>query len=99
MTNPLLNSVGQTPTISIDLSTGKMKGFDGCNTINTDLSVQGDRLLFAPLLSTKKFCDGNKTGEIFIRWVSDRLVNYTLTDEILTLYLGNDSRLVFRRAR
>ena len=90
-------SPASTPTISINLASGNMKGFDGCNTISAPLTVQGDRLLFGPLLSTKKFCEGNKTGDIFIRWISDRLVNYSLSDEILTLYLGNDSRMVFRR--
>lgn len=86
-----------TPAINIDLSLNKMTGFDGCNTISASLQIQGDRILFAPLMSTKKFCENNQTGEIFIRWISDRLVNYTLTDEILTLNLGNDSRLTFRR--
>lgn len=85
------------PNLQIDNSLTKMNGFDGCNTISSSVRAEGDRIRFGPILSTKKFCAHHEAGDMIIRWVSDKLVRYTVSPDILTLYLGNDGRMVFRK--
>lgn len=93
------NAADMIPYLLFDKSLTKMDGLDGCNRMSSSLSVEGDFIRFGNIASTKKFCQGVTTDEVFRKWISGKLVGFNLNEEILQLYLGNDSRLVFRRSR
>lgn len=74
---------------------GTAHGNGGCNRFNTEFTVNGDQLAFAPLMSTRRACvdaDGNaQENDYFTILVA--AANYTITDNHLTI-IANDGRML-----
>ena len=85
------------PSIEFDLQNNRMTGSDGCNTMNANIEVQGNRIKFADIISTKMYCAGNKVQKIFSDNISNKLVDYYETNGTLVLYLVDDSKLIYKR--
>ncbi len=86
------------PTITINLDKNTISGNDGCNNINGKIEVQGDRIFFAPISATKKYCSSKNLGNLIQEKISNHLVNYYFKDGNLYLYLIDDSLLVFKKS-
>lgn len=85
------------PRMEFNLQTNKMTGSDGCNNISSNIEVKGNRIQFSPFISTKMACNNNKAEKIFAEMLSNTLVDYYLENGKLILYLGDDSKLIFKR--
>jgi heat shock protein HslJ/uncharacterized membrane protein len=85
------------PTLQFDLQKNKMSGSDGCNTISSNIEIQGNRIKFGSFISTKMACNNNKVENIFSGMLSDKLVDYYEENGRLILYLIDDSKLIFIR--
>ena len=85
------------PVIRIDEQLTSGQVFDGCNQFRVQVLNQGDRIQLSNWRGTKKSCPDIKTVVLFQTWLSEKLVNIRLEEDMLTLYLQNDSRLLFRK--
>ena len=94
---PASNFAKGLPRMEFNLQTNKMTGSDGCNNISSNIEVKGNRIQFSPFISTKMACNNNKVEKIFAEMLSNTLVDYYLENGKLILYLGDDSKLNFKR--
>lgn len=85
------------PVIRIDGQLTNGQVFDGCNQFKVQVLNQGDRIRLTNWSGTKKSCPTIKTVDLFQTWLTNKLVNIRLEEDMLTLYLQNDSRLLFRK--
>jgi len=85
------------PVIRIDGQLTNGQVFDGCNQYKVQVMNQGDRIRLTNWNGTKKSCPTIKTVDLFQTWLTNKLVNFRLEEDMLTLYLQNDSRLLFRK--
>lgn len=85
------------PKMEFNLQTNKMTGSDGCNNIMSNIEVKGNRIKFSSFAGTKMACNNNSVEKIFNELLSDKLVDYYLENNKLILYLGDDSKLSFKR--
>ena len=103
----LLDKIGNTsirtdeynriPLLQFDLDKQRVMGNDGCNSIGGQIEVQGNRIKFSAMISTKMACIKKSIETIINTQVSDKLVNYYFKNGELYLYLPDDSLLVFKK--
>lgn len=86
----------QSPRLEFDLEKNKMIGYDGCNNINADISIQGNHITFSTFSGTGSNCS---TQKLFSDFLSNRTVDYYIKDDKLVLYLINDSKLTFKKVK
>jgi len=86
------------PELVFNLEAGSLAGHDGCNRINGSMEVQGNRIKFGPLASTKMACPGNKAENNFTQKISSQTATYYFTAGQLVLYLIDDSIITFKKA-
>jgi len=86
------------PELEFDIEGGKLSGHDGCNRINGSMEVQGNRIKFAGLASTKMACPGNKKENEFTQKLSNQVAGYFFSNGQLILYLIDDSTISFNRS-
>jgi heat shock protein HslJ len=86
------------PEMQFDLAKQQVSGNDGCNSIGGKIEVQGNRIKFGTLISTKMTCKKNNIENILSTQVSSKLVNYYFKNGELYLYLPDDNLLVFKKA-
>ncbi len=85
------------PIFVLDISNGNLSGNDGCNAINGKIEVQGNRIDFHEILSTKKVCIKKNIANIISQQISNYLVDYYFKEGKLFLYLTDDSLLIFKK--
>lgn len=85
------------PFFQFDLTKQRITGNDGCNTIGTQIEVQGNRIKFSAMMSTEMACVKKSIERIISLQVSSQLVNYYFKGGKLYLYLPDDSLLVFKK--
>lgn len=86
----------QLPRIEFNLQQSKMLGYDGCNDINSTITIQGNHISFAVIIGSTGNCT---TSKLFIEKLSGRTVDYYIKDDKLVLYLIDDSKITFRKAQ
>ena len=86
------------PVIQFDLAKGTVTGNDGCNSISGKMEVQGNRIKFSKLLSTKMACSKKSENKIFSEQISNKLVDYYFKADKLYLYLPDDNLMVFKKS-
>ena len=84
------------PYLKFDILNNKFIGFDGCNNISGAAEVQGKRIKFSSLTSTKKVCAGNLLQNPYAV-LTNQLVGYKILNDLLYLYLIDDSVLIFKK--
>ncbi len=85
------------PEFNIDIVEGTVSGNDGCNSIKGKIEVQGKRIQFYQLLSTKMGCNKKSIEKIISAQIKEKIVSYYFKDGKLFLYLTDDSLLVFKK--
>ncbi len=75
---------------------GQAAGFGGCNRFSGGVKVEGDRLLFGPMMSTMMACsEGDQVEQAYlVKLVGS--VRFSVSGDALVLYGGDDSRPVLR---
>ena len=87
------------PTFEFNVVEGKVIGNDGCNNVSGKIEVQGKRIKFSSLFSTKMGCNKKSIDKIIGEQISGKTVNYYFKDSKLHLYLLDDSLLVFEKEK
>lgn len=88
------------PRMQFDLTAGTLSGHNGCNTMGGNISVEGSRIRFGPLMQTEMYCpDNNPLAEKIIgEKISGQAASYYFQNGKLYLYLADDSILEFTKA-
>lgn len=86
----------QLPRIEFDLVQHKMMGYDGCNNIQASITINGNHINFSSINGVGNNC---ATSTIFAGKISNRTIDYTIKDDLLTLYLIDDSKLIFKKVQ
>ena len=86
------DSLRMTPPVYIQLDSGRLKGFAGCNSLFGSYLLSGDTLRFDPVGSTKKFCNAGMEIENALIMALHATNRYRFGNEQLEL-LNNDSLL------
>ena len=89
--------VRELPWMEFNLEKNKVYGYNGCNKINADIKVEGNRIKFSPFSKTKMACPGNETEQLFSAMLSGHIVDYYIENGRLTLILPNETKLIFIR--
>ncbi|MFZ1528392.1 MAG: META domain-containing protein [Ferruginibacter sp.] len=88
------------PRMQFDLSAGNTSGHNGCNSFGGNISVEGSRIRFGPLMQTEMFCSGNDpvAEKIIGEKISGQAASYYFQNGRLYLYLSDDNLLEFTKA-
>lgn len=86
------------PVFQFDLAKQTVSGNDGCNAFGSDIEVQGSRIQFRNIISTKMACGKSTIEKILTAKISGQLVDYYFKSGKLYFYLPDDSVLVFIKA-
>ena len=84
------------PIFEIDIEKNKLSGNDGCNSINGNIEVQGSRIKFGTITSTKMGCAKKSINNIISNLINNNIASYYFKDGKLYFYLIDDSLLVFK---
>ncbi len=75
---------------------GQAAGFGGCNRFSGGVKVEGDRLVFGPMMSTMMACaEGDAIEQAYLSKLVGS-VRFGVSGDALVLYGGDDSRPVLR---
>ena len=98
--NTLINihEYNKIPFFEFDIIQSKISGNDGCNSIGGKIEVQGKRIKFSNLFSTRIACNKKSIDKIIAQQISDKIVSYFFKENKLYLYLSDDSILVFKKS-
>ena len=91
------NEYNRLPEININIVEGTVSGNDGCNSIRGKIEVQGKRIKFYQILSTKMGCNKKSIEKIITAQISGQIVSYYFKDGKLHLYLPDDSLMIFKK--
>ncbi len=92
-----LNEYNKLPNFEFNIIEGKMSGNDGCNNIGGKIEVQGKRIQFSPMFSTRMACSKKSIEKIIAEQISGKIVSYYFKDNKLHFYLLDDSLLIFKK--
>ncbi|HEY8512803.1 MAG TPA: META domain-containing protein [Cyclobacteriaceae bacterium] len=84
------------PQLSFDLPQKRVYGHTGCNSISGSIEVQGQRIVFAPMIATKMACPGMEFEYDYLRWFPGT-IPYQLKDNQLHLMVSTDSTFVYEK--
>lgn len=98
-TNPInAADYNKVPSFSFDLAKNRISGNDGCNSMGGAIEVQGSKIKFSAMMSTKMACLKGKNIESIINTgISNKVADYYFKEGKLYLYLIDDTLLVFTR--
>jgi heat shock protein HslJ len=85
------------PQLAFDLSQKRVSGHTGCNRLSGTFAIQGDRITFRQLASTKMACAGVSVEQPFLNILNDSTLTFKLLPEELTLLQENKPVLVFKK--
>lgn len=85
------------PYLKFTILNNKLTGFDGCNTISGAAEIQGKRIKFSSIASTKKLCNQILLPNLF-SILENQLTGYKVVNELLYLYLIDDSVLILKKS-
>ena len=92
-----LNYHNKIPTLTFNLIKNKMKGFNGCNNIESNIEIKGNRIQFSTFFSNLITCENDNAALLMNEYLSTHLVEYFFRDDKLVLQLANDTRLRFSK--
>ena len=84
------------PYLKFSILNNRLSGYDGCNTISGEAAVQGKRIQFSAMASTKKLCNNLSLSNPF-SVLNNQLTGYKINNGLLYLYLIDDSVLIFKK--
>ena len=86
-----------TPYFAFDLEKKSMSGHTGCGSINANLKVQGDRLIFNNLVTTSQDCKTKDFEKKLVSGFKSGKTTYKIVNGYLHLNLGGGTNLILRK--
>lgn len=85
------------PWFVFDILQKTVTGYDGCNNIAAQAIVEGNRIKFGPIRSTKKACPDIDASLKFVDQLSDHTIDYMFKGGNLVMILPNESTVTLRK--
>ena len=85
------------PQLEFDLAGKRVMGHSGCNTISGAIEVQGNTIIFRPMITTKMACPGMEFEQAYLKMLSDT-VQYRVDGSKLHLLVSADSTYTYRKS-
>ena len=85
------------PVFELNIEKKRLTGNDGCNIIGGNIEVQGSRIKFGNIVSTKMGCDKKSIENIISNLINNNIASYYFKEGKLYLYLIDDSLLIFKK--
>ena len=85
------------PFFEFNIEKRKLSGNDGCNTIGTNIEVQGSSIKFGQVISTQMACAKKSIENMIANLINNKTASYYFKDEKLYLYMLDDSLLIFKK--
>lgn len=83
------------PTMTFNTADGKVNGNSSCNNYNATFKMDGNKISFGPIMSTKMACEGN--GEAAFFSTLEKVSNYNINENTLTFIMGDIAIMRFKR--
>lgn len=75
----------------------KVIGHTGCNSLNGSMEVQGKRIYFGRLATTRMACPDNGFEGRYVQSLENKLHRYAIEEGRLHLYVSTDTRYQYRK--
>jgi len=87
-----------TPEINFDVNTNRVSGFSGCNRFNGSYTIDGNKITFGPIASTKMMCreEANTIEQKMFNALS-QVNSFTLKNNVLTLFKDKTVLLIAKQ--
>jgi len=89
------STIEQQPMIEIHLKDERLHGNTGCNQMDGKVNVEGSKINFSDIITTKMFCAGSVEQEFL--WALEKVNNYKIEKMQLFLYEDEVEKLVFKK--
>jgi heat shock protein HslJ len=89
---------GKPLTLRLDPATSRANGFAGCNSFGGSFELDGEKLKFGPMISTKMFCESSQEIEDAYLAALAAVASWQLKDGTLILRGAQGPVLRFRAA-
>ena len=94
-----VNLVNNTPTLQIDTAKNTLSGHTGCNSLESKLRIQGNKLLFDSLrVTSNQSCKDKAFEKKMVSSFRSGNTTYKIVNDSLRLNLGG-AELIYRRIR
>jgi heat shock protein HslJ len=70
-----------------DNKSGKMRGYGGCNQIQGSYSIDGEKLIFGPIMATRRYCEQMEFENNFTVALG-KTDTFRISEDLLSLYRG-----------
>ena len=96
--NKFVDDLPNIPTLILKLDNVKMIWNDGCSTTKSKIKVEGEKIFFSEISPSKNYCLDNEITTIFKNNINQGVATYYFKNDMLYLYLVDDSLLVFKKS-
>ncbi len=96
--NEFVDHLKFVPTLILDLDNNKMEWKDGCNNIKSKIKVEGEKLFFNEIKQTTLSCTDTEITKVLMNNIRSGVATYYFKNDILYLYLLDDSVLMFKKS-
>ncbi len=85
------------PQLELNLTEKKVFGHTGCNNLNGSFEVQGKKISFGTMITTKMACSNMEFESSYLNSLSRRTVSYEIKPGKLHLQVTSDSVFIYRK--
>ncbi len=85
------------PFLNFDILKHKVNGFDGCNVVSGNAEIQGKRIAFNNMVTTKKLCKDSPLPNLF-SILDKQYPRYKILNNLLYFYLIDDSIIILKKS-
>ncbi len=85
------------PFLNFDILNHKVNGYDGCNAVSGNAEIQGKRIAFNNLATTKKLCKNSPLPNLF-SILDKQFPRYKILNNLLYFYLIDDSIIILKKS-
>lgn len=85
------------PIFEFHLKDNRFSGHAGCNQMNGSIKVEGNKIKFGPIASTKMACPNMKVEQAVGNALSSKTLTYSIENLKLTLVNKDDVKIIFKK--
>lgn len=96
--NKFVDDLVFVPKLLLELDNNKMIWNDACITLKSKIKIEGEKIFFKEITQLNKDCSDTEITKVFTNNISQGLATYYFKNDMLYLYLADDSLLIFKKS-
>jgi uncharacterized membrane protein len=96
--NKFVDELVFVPTLLLELDNNKMIWNDACITLKSKIKIEGEKIFFKEITQQNKDCSDTEITKVFTNNISQGIATYYFKNDMLYLYLVDDSLLIFKKS-